>query len=71
MADKFQITIMKKVMQHEQDTKGTCTVCSVSDEDRGLNITEIQFRCMTISLCDHHKDILIQKLTSENCEGTK
>ena len=66
MIDKFEIKVTKKVMEDLQVTKGTCTVCSVSDEDRGFNITEIQFRGMTISVCDHHKNILIQKLTSDN-----
>jgi hypothetical protein len=71
MIDKYEILIKKYTMKTQEDTKGSCNVCSISDDDRGLNITEIKFRNMVICLCDHHKNILIQKLTSDNSDYAK
>ena len=68
MSDKYEITMKTNIMDIQEDTKGACNVCSITDDDRGLNITEIKFRQMAICLCDHHKNILLQKLTSDNSD---
>lgn len=68
MNDKYEIVIKKNIMCIQEDTKGSCNMCSILDDDRGLNITEIIFRGMIICLCDHHKNILLQKLTSDNSD---